>query len=114
MPMLEYAGKKVEIDDEGYLVNMDDWDENVACALAEREGVEELTNDRLEVLKFSRDYYKKFNFFPIMRGICKNIHQPKDCVSEQFASPLQAWKLAGLQKPDELVVNVLEYGQTPT
>ena len=35
MPALEYEGKKIQLDDEGYLVNLEDWDETVACALAE-------------------------------------------------------------------------------
>ena len=36
MPTIEYAGLKIDLDDEGYLVNGDDWNEKVACALAER------------------------------------------------------------------------------
>ncbi|MBP1714641.1 MAG: DsrC like protein [Deltaproteobacteria bacterium] len=39
MAFIEYAGKRVEIDDEGYLARFEDWDEKVACALAEREGL---------------------------------------------------------------------------
>ena len=31
--------ERVEVDDEGYLVRFEDWNEKVACALAEREGV---------------------------------------------------------------------------
>ena len=113
MPVIEHAGKQIELDDEGYLVNFDDWNEDVACALAEREGVEELTKEKLEILKFSRDYYKKYNFFPILNAICRNVHQPKDCVHEEFVSPIQAWKLAGFPKPDDFMINVLKYGQTP-
>ena len=39
MPTCEYEGLKIEVDEEGYLLNFDDWNEKVACALAEREGV---------------------------------------------------------------------------
>ncbi len=42
MPTLEYGEKKIQVDDEGYLQNFDDWDEVVACALAENEAVSEL------------------------------------------------------------------------
>ncbi|GAB4409360.1 MAG: hypothetical protein OHK0032_04950 [Thermodesulfovibrionales bacterium] len=112
MPVIEYGGLKVNVDDEGYLVNFNDWDENIACALAEREGIEELTKEKIDILKFIREYYKKFNYFPILNAVCKNVHQPKNCVNEQFMYPLQAWKLAGLPKPDEDIINVLE-GQTP-
>ena len=64
MPTLEYAGIRVDVDEEGYLVNFDDWNEKVACALAEREGILDrcpLTGERMIILKFLRGYYKNFN-----------------------------------------------------
>jgi len=99
VPTIEYEGKKIEVDDEGYLVNFDDWNEKVACALADREGVSKtcpLTEDKIEILKFMREYYKKFNAFAIPRAVCKNVHQPKDCTYEEFLDPIRAWKIAGL------------------
>jgi len=114
MPVIEYSGVKFEVDDEGYLVSPDDWNETVACALAEREGIEELTKERMEIIKFIRDYYRKFNHVPMLRSVCKNVHQPKECVDEQFIEPLKVWKIAGLPKPDELVVGYLQYKQVPT
>lgn len=114
MPVIEYGSMKINVDDEGYLVNFNDWNETVACALAEREGVEELTKERKEILRFIREYYKQFNYFPILNAVCKNVHQPKNCVTEQFLDPLTAWKLAGLPKPDETLINIIGYGQTPT
>ena len=35
MAFLEYAERRVEVDDDGYLVRFEDWNEKVACALAE-------------------------------------------------------------------------------
>lgn len=114
MPFIEVSGKRVEIDEEGYLKNFDDWSEAVACAIAEREGVEELTKERMEIIRFIRDYYRQYNFFPILNAVCKNVNQPKDCINEQFLDPVIAWKVAGLQRPDETIINLLRYGQTPT
>ena len=102
MLFIEVNGKKIELDDEGYLVNFDDWNEKVACALADREGVSKtcpLTEEKMEILRFMRGYYKKFNAFPVPRYICKNVHQPKECTYEEFLDPLTAWKVAGLPKP---------------
>lgn len=110
---IEVSGSKVQLDEEGFLVNFDDWNEQVACALAEREGVEELQKEKMDILKFIREYYKKYNFFPILQAVCKHVHLPKDCLSEDFFDPMQAWKLAGLPKPDENIVNILEYGESP-
>ncbi len=116
MPVLyyvEYKGKKIAVDEGGYLVNFDDWNESVAAALAEREGIGKLTADKLEALKFIREYYKKYNFFPILNAVCKNVHLPKDCVHEEFMNPLLAWKIAGLPKAEEPVISLLEAGQSP-
>ena len=100
MPVVEYGELKVELDDKGFLVDTDSWNEKVACAIAEREDVEELTKDRMDIVIFLREYYKKFNAFPILRGVCRNIHQPKDCVQDEFIDPLKAWKVAGLPNPE--------------
>jgi len=107
MPALEVSGLKINVDDEGYLVNYDDWNEKVACAIAEAEDVEELTKDRMDIIRFMRDYYKKYNFFPILGAVCKNLHKPKECVTEQFIDPIKAWKIAGLPKPNEQLIGYL-------
>lgn len=108
MAILEVSNLKIKLDDEGYLENADDWNEKVACALAEKEGVEELTKDRMEIINFLRDHYIKYNFFPVLGAICKSVHQPKECVVEKFMEPLTAWKVAGLPKPNPQVVGYLK------
>ncbi len=113
MPVLEREGKKIEVDEDGCLVHFEDWDENTAQALAAREGIEELTPDRLNMLKFIRDYYKTYDFFPIVNVICKRVHEPNGCVQEKFVNPLIAWKIAGLPHPEEPIVSLLEAGQSP-
>ena len=99
MEKLECGGKKIRLDDTGYLVNLEDWDEQVAQVLAEKEGIGQLNDEHLEIVRFMRSYYSKFNAFPILNSVCKNIDQPKECVSEEFINPEKAWKIAGLPKP---------------
>jgi len=103
MPALEYSGIKINLDDDGYLINYEDWNEKVACALAEQEGIEELTKDKMDILKFMREYYRQHRFFPILRYVCKNVDQPKGCVTEKFMEPVTAWKIAGLPNPGDEV-----------
>ncbi|MDA8084680.1 MAG: thiol peroxidase [Nitrospiraceae bacterium] len=102
------------VDDKGYLLDIDAWDESVAAALAAKEGLKGLTKDHIDALVFIREHYRKYSAFPIVNAVCRNIHQPNNCLSEDFMTPMLAWKLAGLPRPDELVVNLLEYGQVPT
>ena len=118
-PVLDYiegneGKKRIAIDEDGYLVNMDEWDESVARALAERMKCGQLTRDKIEILIFIREHYKKYNFFPILRSVCKNLNKPRDCMRDEFEVPLIAWKLAGLPHPEEPVISLLEAGQTPT
>jgi tRNA 2-thiouridine synthesizing protein E len=54
MQAIDYKGKTITLDDEGYLLNFNDWNEDIACALAENEGVEELTKDKMDIIKFLR------------------------------------------------------------
>jgi len=102
MPLLEYAGGQFAVDEEGYLLRFEDWNEKVACTLAEREGILDqcpLTRERMDILIFLREYYKKFQSFPVVRAVCKKVHQPTHCEYELFIDPIKAWKIAGLPKP---------------
>jgi TusE/DsrC/DsvC family sulfur relay protein len=113
MPVLEHKSRVIVVDNDGYLINFDAWDEVVAHELAARAEIGELTPERIAILKFIRDYYKMYNFFPIVGSICKKVQEPKDCVNEKFMNPLIAWKIAGLPHPDEPIISLLEAGQSP-
>lgn len=102
----------IHLDDEGYLINFEDWNETIACVLADKEGVSQecpLTRERMEILKFMRDYYKKFEAFPILRAVCKSVKQPKDCQYQQFPDPIVAWRIAGLPKPTNEVLAKIKH-----
>lgn len=105
MPIIEHDGKKVELDEDGFLVNLEDWNEKVSAVLAEREGIKILTEDMADILSFMREYYRKYNFFPIVRYVCRNVHQPRNCVNDKFLNPVKAWKIAGLPNPGREVIS---------
>lgn len=96
MPILEYGSVKVELDDEGFLVNGDTWNDKVASAIADHLGIGELTKEKIDIIRFMREYYRQYNSFPILRSVCRNIHKPRECISEEFIDPMKAWKIAGL------------------
>ena len=107
MATFELAGKTIEVDDEGFLVNPDDWNEEVAYALAEREQ-QELTEAEMDILRFMRKYYERHNAFPILNYVCKNVDQPRGCIREKFLDPLKAWKIGGLPKPGVIETEALD------
>jgi TusE/DsrC/DsvC family sulfur relay protein len=104
MPVIIHHDLRITVDDDGFLVNLEDWSETIARVLAAQEGIEELSEDKLDILRFMREYYRKYKFFPIVRFVCKNVHQPANCVAEQFIDPVKAWKIAGLPNPGEEVI----------
>ena len=70
---LEVNGKTIETDDNGNLVNPNDWDKDVAVALAEAEGIE-LTGAHWQVLEDLRDeYLNNGNNQPMERVILKDM-----------------------------------------
>jgi TusE/DsrC/DsvC family sulfur relay protein len=103
MPMIDHEGQRIAIDDDGFLLRWEAWSEAVARILAEREGIAELSDDQMDILRFLRTYYEKYQFFPIVRYVCKNVHQPRTCVTDKFIDPVRAWKIAGLPNPGEEV-----------
>lgn len=95
-------GTGIQIDDDGYLINLDDWDDKTACAVAVREGLATecpLTAERMAILEYMRESYKEFGAFPVLRAICKQVRQANGWAYEQFPNPIVAWRIAGLPKP---------------
>ena len=104
MPVILHNDLKITVDEDGFLAELEDWSVTVARVLAAQEGITELAEDQLDILKFMREYYRKHKFFPIVRYVCKNVHQSRNCVTEKFIDPVTAWKIAGLPNPGEEVI----------
>lgn len=58
-------GKVIETDAQGFLLDLDDWSEDFARALAQRDGVE-LFVDHWELIWYFRDYYQETQGLPTM------------------------------------------------
>ena len=39
MPMMDFQGKQIEVDDDGYIINLDDWSKELAVQVASQDGV---------------------------------------------------------------------------
>jgi len=106
MPYIERKEKKIEVNEEGFLVNPEEWNREVAELLAlEEEGIEILTDDHWAIINYIREYYLENNLAPMVRKVCKATGFQLRYIYELFPSgPAKgACKVAGLPKPDGCV-----------
>ena len=107
MATMTAGGKTVEVDEEGYLVNINDWDRDIAAELAKSENVE-MTDSHWEVIDFLREYYNEYQIAPAVRVLTKAIGKklgPEKGNNKYlyelfpYGPAKQACKIAGLPKP---------------
>lgn len=94
------SGKTIVLDEEGYLMDQDKWDHEVAQEIAKQLDLPQLDQEQLEIIEFLRNYYQKYHAFPILNYVCKHVGHPRDCLNNEFVNPMAAWKIAGLPKLD--------------
>jgi tRNA 2-thiouridine synthesizing protein E len=99
---------RVSRDDEGYLVDPDDWDEETARALAAEEDIT-LGDEHWRVVKFMREYYADRRLPPDVRHVVEHLatthgygrKEAKDLIFRLFPHGYvrQACKIAGMRRP---------------
>jgi tRNA 2-thiouridine synthesizing protein E len=98
----------VERDSEGFLVNLQDWNESVAAQLAIAEDIE-LGAAHWEVIQQTRGFYQHYKLSPAMRPLVKYIRQQLGPDKGNSIYLMQLFpgspaklvsKIAGLPKPD--------------
>ena len=101
MADLTIAGKTVEVTDDGFLVNPDDWTKEMAAVLAESEGIYELTDNHWKVINFMRNDFKENGQIPTIRRMKNAGGIPTKELYELFPKgpAKKASKAAGLGKP---------------
>ena len=102
--MITVKGKQIETDAFGYLLNIADWNEDVAKHIAQLEDVE-LTDAHWEEIYIVRDFYQEYNSSPAIRMLVKAMSEKLgvDKGNSRYLQRLfpsgtakQATKLAGL------------------
>ncbi|TKB44826.1 TusE/DsrC/DsvC family sulfur relay protein [Thalassotalea mangrovi] len=104
---IEFQGRVIETDKEGYLTSIDDWQPELAYQIAELEKIT-LTNDHWEVVNFVRNFYLTYKTSPAIRALIKALKTefPEEKANSRYLYRLfpkgpakQATKIAGLPKP---------------
>lgn len=104
---LQIDNTHIELDKEGFLKNLNDWNKNIAAEIAAREGIT-LTAEHWEIIELVRDFYQHFQLSPSMRALVKRSQQLLGTEKGRSIYLLQlfpsspaklACKIAGLPKP---------------
>ena len=105
--MLVFNNQEIETDSQGYLLDSQQWSEDLIPLLAAQEEIE-LTDEHLEIIRFVRAFYLEFNTSPAIRMLVKAVSQQfgEEKGNSRYLYRLfpqgpakQATKLAGLPKP---------------
>jgi tRNA 2-thiouridine synthesizing protein E len=101
MSFRDIAGKTVEFNEEGFMVNPEDWTPQIAEVLAKEIGIDKLAEDHWKVIKFSREDFKEKGEAPTLRRITKAGGVPTKNLYQLFPKgPAKKVALvAGLGKP---------------
>ena len=99
--------EEITLDNEGYLLDLNHWNEDIALQLAQKEGLL-LTEAHWEVIYLLRDFYQEFEVSPAMRPLVKAVAKKLGAEKGKSmylmmlfpGSPAKLIaKLAGLPKP---------------
>jgi len=103
----ELNGQTIDADEEGYIIDISLWNENLAGLIAVDEKID-MTDDHWEVVNFLREYYEEYQIAPAIRVLTKAIKKklgPEKGNSGYlyelfpYGPAKQACKIAGLPKP---------------
>jgi len=79
----------LNVDKEGFLREIRDWNKNVAAQLATSAGIE-LTDNHWEVIDLARSYYQQYNLFPANRVL---VHLMSEQLGEDKGSSIYLMQL---------------------
>jgi tRNA 2-thiouridine synthesizing protein E len=100
------------VDPEGYLRNLNDWNESVAAEIAAGEGIAPLTPAHWEILHAIRRFYARYEMSPATRPLLKFVAQELGPEKSGSFHVMQLFsgtpaktiaKIAGLPKPSNCI-----------
>jgi dissimilatory sulfite reductase related protein len=101
MTMTLIADAPVDVDAEGFLIDPEQWNEQIAAAIAGANGIPELTERHWLVVRFMRDRYLQTGNAPSIRSLGKESGVPVKELYQLFPKgPAKlAAKIGGIPKP---------------
>ena len=114
MNTLNVGDRQISLDEHGYLLNPDDWDMEVARAMADNINLE-MTDDHWQVVQFVREWFEERQAVPEARHALKSMKETmgKEKATRKYLYQLfpygyaiQACKIAGMRIPLKLMLDL--------
>lgn len=103
MTQVNFSGKTIEVNDEGYLLDPTQWDKDLAFEIA-RENNIELTDRRFEVIEYLREKFFEGEALSLRKIGKSGIVDIKEFYQLFPGGPLKiSSKIAGIPKPASCV-----------
>lgn len=103
MAVKMYNGKSVDVNEEGYLTDINQWDKSIAEEIAAEEGIQ-LTDRHWEVIDYLQTQYKNEVALSIRRVKKSGVVDIKEFYTLFPKGPLKkATKISGIPKPASCV-----------
>ena len=105
MDTLILAGQSVEVNEEGFMVNPNDWSKEIAVEIAKQEGIDELTPAHWKVIEFCRQSAAESGSAPTLRQITNGAGVTTKELFTLFPKgpAKKVAKISGLGKPEGCV-----------
>jgi len=105
MALIKLGGIEIEVDNEGFLIYPEQWNDEIAGLIAKHDGIEEMTDKHWAIVRIIRKNYEEKDMAPMIRTICEETGLRLREIYELFPlGPARgACRVAGLPKPDGCV-----------
>ncbi len=90
-----------DFDADGFMWETDAWNEDTARRIAALDGLGELNEQQLALLRQLRESYQRWDAPPALPHVCHLGGFSQDCLSRLFPDAREAWRIAGLPNPGE-------------
>ncbi|MEW5771518.1 MAG: TusE/DsrC/DsvC family sulfur relay protein [Pseudomonadota bacterium] len=98
---MDMMDRNPSFDADGFIREMETWNEETARRIAALDGLGELDERQLALLRQLRASYLRRGAPPALPHVCHLGGFARGCLHTLFPNPREAWRVAGLPNPGE-------------
>ncbi len=93
--------RPLPVDSDGFLLDPELWDEDMACLIAAMDGNGTLEPTHWSVIYYLREHFMTYHSLPPISQVCRTHDLDKHAIRKLFGSCRLAWRTAGLPNPGQ-------------